>query len=603
MWNRIIKTSAALYIPLLIFTLVWENLQKKELITNMGQIQQRNILSKSYNLIDQGMVLIDITSFWSSVTFPASFSDKNQLNPDFLNNYIRTMQGLDVYEQFRLVDLHGNELVRYEKVDQDSMAPADLQNKVDRGYFQAGLSLRKGQVYVSPIELNRENGVLETPHKPVIRGVTPIYDINNAQVGLAVINFNMKKIFDLLKTRISGDNFYLLDKSRNVITTNLSDNVLPHQAQMSPTDSAIKKKLELKKLIFPRDTFFMENGSLWVYQNVRTGFEKDVGMNRYTDMAEIVTDNDWAIIQEIPPTYIRGRLQTIRKNLILFNILTLIVITLIALGYARTQREKKNFVTQLQQKNKQLLSSQAQLKSTNELVKLSNERLQVRNRQLENFSYVVAHNLKAPVTSMSIMVDLLSKSKDQQTFMELFPKLQTISNNISTLTEDVSTYISILNNKELQVENVNLLLLLQEVEKDFVETLLDDDAQDFEIVYKLDAWHSIKSSKFYMKSILQNFLSNAIKYRKSDAPSHIIFESSWENDHKVLYVKDNGLGIDLDRHGDNIFKLYKRFHRNISGKGMGLFIVKSQLEVMDAILEVESEEGIGTTFKITFKRI
>ena len=148
MWNRIIKTSAALYIPLLIFTLVWENLQKKELITNMGQIQQRNILSKSYNLIDQGMVLIDITSFWSSVTFPASFSDKNQLNPDFLKNYIRTMQGLDVYEQFRLIDLHGNEVVRYEKVNQDSMAPAYLQNKVDRGYFQAGLSLRKGQVYV-----------------------------------------------------------------------------------------------------------------------------------------------------------------------------------------------------------------------------------------------------------------------------------------------------------------------------------------------------------------------------------------------------------------------------------------------------------------------
>ena len=79
MWNRIIKTSAALYIPLLIFTLVWGYLQKKELITNMGQIQQRNILSKSYNLIDQSMVLIDITSFWSSVTFPASFSDKKNI--------------------------------------------------------------------------------------------------------------------------------------------------------------------------------------------------------------------------------------------------------------------------------------------------------------------------------------------------------------------------------------------------------------------------------------------------------------------------------------------------------------------------------------------
>ena len=106
MWNRIIKTSAALYIPLLIFTLVWGYLQKKELITNMGQIQQRNILSKSYNLIDQGMVLIDITSFWSSVTFPASFSDKNQLNPDFLNTVNRltnVVKELNNYQK-KLID-------------------------------------------------------------------------------------------------------------------------------------------------------------------------------------------------------------------------------------------------------------------------------------------------------------------------------------------------------------------------------------------------------------------------------------------------------------------------------------------------------------------
>ena len=153
------------------------------------------------------------------------------------------------------------------------------------------------------------------------------------------------------------------------------------------------------------------------------------------------------------------------------------------------------------------------------------------------------------------------------------------------------------------MENVNLLLLIKEVENDFVGTLLNEEGKGFNTIYNLDAWHSVKCSKFYMKSIVQNFLSNAIKYRRPDVDSHIIFESAWENDKKVLYVKDNGLGIDMERHKESMFKLYKRFHRSHSGKGMGLFIVKSQLEAMNASIEVESEEGVGTTFKIKFHKI
>ncbi|WP_421824727.1 sensor histidine kinase [Flagellimonas oceanensis] len=603
MWKRIVTTSLALYIPLLIFSLFWGYLQKDSLIKNMGEIQQRNILNKSYHLIDQSIILIKITSFWSDVTFNESFSKENPLDSVFISNYIRTMQGLDVYDQFRIIDIHGDEMLRYEKVDKDSMAPAPLQSKTDRAYFQKGLNLNKGQIYVSPIELNRENGVLETPHKPVIRGVTPIFANNDNPTGLAVVNFNMGKIFDLMRTRITGDNFYLLDKNKNVITTNLSNNTLPHQSRMSPLDSSIKKRLELKKLIFSRDTFFMENGSLWVYQNVRTGFEKDMGMKRYADMPDIVTDDDWAILQEIPHQYIRQRLQPIRRNLILFNALTLIVIAIIAMVYARTQKERKNFLEQLKSQKNALVKSQSQLKESNSLVKNANERLRVRNRQLEDFNYVVAHNLKAPVSSMSIIVDMLSKPNNQDTFKELLPKLETISNSISTLTEDVQTYVSILNNKELEVENVNLLLLIKEVENDFVGTLLNEEGKGFNTIYNLDAWHSVKCSKFYMKSIVQNFLSNAIKYRRPDVDSHIIFESAWENDKKVLYVKDNGLGIDMERHKESMFKLYKRFHRSHSGKGMGLFIVKSQLEAMNASIEVESEEGVGTTFKIKFHKI
>ncbi len=516
----------ALYIPLLIFSLAWGYLQKQSLITNIAHIQQRNILNKSYHLADQCEVLIDITSYWSNVVFPTNFSEGKPLDPAFIDEYIKIMQGYEVYDQLRFLDLHGNELLRYERTDKNTMEPKELQSKAGRGYFQKGLSLEKGQVYISPIELNKEHGKIEVPHKPVIRGVTPIFDSNGAQIGLAVTNFNMNKVFDLMKARISGDNFYLVDHERNVITTNLSANILPHQANMSQMDSSIQNKLKLRNLIFEKDTFFMEKGSLWVYQKIHIGFEKNVGMNRYPDMVKVITENDWAIIQEIPPSYIRGRLQTIRKNLILFNFLTLIVIILIALGYAKSQKEKRNFVAELKKKNKALLNNKVKLESTNRLLKRSNQRLQVRNDQLKDFNYVVAHNLKAPVSSMSIIVDMLCKSNDPETFKELLPKLESLSSNISTLTEDVETYVSILVNQGLKLENVNLLLLVKEIKKDFLDSLLEEDSKDFEIIYRFEAWHTLKCSRFYMKSIVQNFLSNALKYRRTNVDSHIIFESA-----------------------------------------------------------------------------
>jgi signal transduction histidine kinase len=67
-----------------------------------------------------------------------------------------------------------------------------------------------------------------------------------------------------------------------------------------------------------------------------------------------------------------------------------------------------------------------------------------------------------------------------------------------------------------------------------------------------------------------------------------------------LYIKDNGLGIDLEKHGNRLFGMYKTFHKNANARGLGLFITKNQIEAMNGMVEVESEVNVGTTFKITF---
>ena len=67
----------------------------------------------------------------------------------------------------------------------------------------------------------------------------------------------------------------------------------------------------------------------------------------------------------------------------------------------------------------------------------------------------------------------------------------------------------------------------------------------------------------------------------------------------VIEISDNGLGIDLNKYEDSIFKLFKRFHTHVEGRGLGLFLVKSQIEALQGSLEIQSVVDRGTCFKIT----
>lgn len=164
---------------------------------------------------------------------------------------------------------------------------------------------------------------------------------------------------------------------------------------------------------------------------------------------------------------------------------------------------------------------------------------------------------------------------------------------INTLVDDLLVYVRILNDDDqVKLENIALGPLLEATLDLYVETL---DKETIEVKTDFTAWNEIKFSKIYLQSVMQNLISNAIKYRDPNKRSVIVIRTLWENDKKVLVVEDNGVGVDLNRYGNDIFKLYKRFHRGLSGKGMGLFLVKTQLESLNANIEVNSELGKGTT--------
>ena len=133
-------------------------------------------------------------------------------------------------------------------------------------------------------------------------------------------------------------------------------------------------------------------------------------------------------------------------------------------------------------------------------------------------------------------------------------------------------------------------------------------AMDFDVLHNnvkfefdLESAPSISFPSKYMNSVLQNLISNAIKYRSLERDPIIQIKTTHLDNNEIeLSVTDNCLGIDIERYKDQIFKIGKVFHRHPNAKGYGLFMTKTQVEVMGGEIRIESIVNEGTTFKITF---
>jgi signal transduction histidine kinase len=102
----------------------------------------------------------------------------------------------------------------------------------------------------------------------------------------------------------------------------------------------------------------------------------------------------------------------------------------------------------------------------------------------------------------------------------------------------------------------------------------------------------------YLHSIFYNLLSNAIKYRHPDRPPLVRIRSAREGGFICIRFSDNGLGLNLDRHRESLFGLYQRFHLHVEGKGLGLHLVKTQVEALNGSVAVKSREGEGSAFTV-----
>ncbi|WP_342644499.1 PAS domain-containing sensor histidine kinase [Mucilaginibacter sp. CSA2-8R] len=235
-------------------------------------------------------------------------------------------------------------------------------------------------------------------------------------------------------------------------------------------------------------------------------------------------------------------------------------------------------------------------KTLAELKQLASD-LYKRNRELQQFGYIVSHNLRSPVANIIGLVDMLEEDKSDPTAIDFcIEHLKVSMNSLDEVITDLSEILSITDGStEIHKENVDVVEIIEKV----VTVLSDQIAQTQANIIVPKGPLVWLTHRAYMYSIFLNLISNAIKYRSEQAPIIKIDFLVTDNTLRIT-VADNGIGIDTGRHEGDLFKPYRRFTATKSGKGLGLFLVKSHIEVLHGTISLESVPGHGSTFKIAF---
>ncbi len=241
--------------------------------------------------------------------------------------------------------------------------------------------------------------------------------------------------------------------------------------------------------------------------------------------------------------------------------------------------ENRSLESELVIKNKDLLETNT------ELIKYNNE--------LRQFSYTISHNLRGPVASLLGLTDLLDRSTLTKDNLKITDYIATSTERLDGIIQDLNKIIDI-RNDIFQIRQK--VMLAEELEQIKQVLHLDTESSMSTLHMTLSECDQIYSVRPMVHSILYNLISNAIKYRAPERLSEIHVRAEQTKDYYILKVEDNGLGIDLASHQENLFKLYKRFHHHTEGKGIGLYLVKLQCEALGGYIEVESELNKYTRF-------
>lgn len=234
----------------------------------------------------------------------------------------------------------------------------------------------------------------------------------------------------------------------------------------------------------------------------------------------------------------------------------------------------------------------------NEGLMKKNLQLHQVNTDLDNFIYTASHDLKSPISNLEGLLSLMERKistklddTEKNIVYMMGKSIQKLNNTISNLTEVTRAQ----KNFEDKLEDVLIQNILMDVKEELQVQIKNAKVK---FVENIEA-EKFTFAKASLRSIVYNLLSNAIKYRCPTRPAVITICTYLEDEHAVLSIKDNGLGLSKKQQ-EKLFSMFKRFHNHVEGSGIGLYIVKRTMENYGGKVVVNSKQNVGTEFKLYF---
>lgn len=252
-----------------------------------------------------------------------------------------------------------------------------------------------------------------------------------------------------------------------------------------------------------------------------------------------------------------------------------------------------------------LKQMEQELRTKNADLEITRENLVNKINQLEDLSHIVAHNLRGPAGNIKLLAEAMlaqrdpDKSKDdlagaftdEEAILLIHEASRTLMDSLGTLMQ--ITQIKL--NQEIPFDSCDVSAILNDLCNQ-LQTLIHE--KRAEIVRHLEV-PVVSYPRIYLENILYNLLSNALKYSRPDITPLISITTRQAGDRVQLIVKDNGLGIDMERYGTRLFRLNEVFHQGFESKGVGLYITRTQVESFGGTIELISAPMQGCEFIVT----
>lgn len=228
------------------------------------------------------------------------------------------------------------------------------------------------------------------------------------------------------------------------------------------------------------------------------------------------------------------------------------------------------------------------------------EDLKRKNNQLEEFTQIVSHNLRSPVGNILTLLSFYEGAESEGEKAEYISLLKEAAGTTLVMLNELNDILKIKQSKNIEKQELKFEKVMQQIRTMMNARITELGA---EIITDFSKAPDIAYPTIYLESILLNLLDNALKYYCPDRLPRIEIQTTLDhNGNTILEIKDNGVGINLERYGHQVFKLRKTFHHHPESRGIGLFMIKNQIEAMGGEITISSKENEGTSFFINFNK-